>query len=328
MKEHTVKILIGGHRGLGMTDSAFAQKRNTGDGIARPPENTLESLLGALRAGADFIETDAIRTKDGEIVLTHSDDPSTHIIVPQGGVPGKQFIDEMTLEEVQSLHTGLTGEGRIASLRELLRAIETEFPGDGMVLNLELKGMQATNRPTADAPSLVRPVLEAIREENFPLERILFSSFSVKALEELAALEPIARMGLLFYTAPPGASFADTVLFGDGSELYIPFKVEDISAALKRLPSLSVVAPEIQDLTEETVAFAAKNNLSIATYGYPEESPLKSDRFGPATKEAVRLCREHDVALGVITDFIDDMRAATREIMPQPAPKKAAALRF
>jgi glycerophosphoryl diester phosphodiesterase len=314
-----MRILIGAHRGLGMTDSAFAQRRNTADGIVRPPENTLESLLGALRAGADFIETDAIATKDGEIVLTHSDDPSTHIIVPHAGVPGKQFIDEMTLEEVRSLHTGLTGEGRIATLRELLAAINTEFPGEGMILNLELKGLQATNRPTAGAPSLVQPVLDAIRQENFPIERIFFSSFSVKALEELAALEPKAKTGLLFYTAPPDASFADTVLFGDGSELYIPFRVEDIAAALKRLPSLSVVAPEIQDLTEETVAFAAKNSLSIMTYGYPEESPLKSDRFGPATKEAVRLCSKHDVQLGLITDFIDDMRAVAQAAAPAPA---------
>lgn len=310
-----MKILVGGHRGMGMTDSGFAQKRNQG-GPARPPENTLESLLGALRAGANFIETDAIATADGEIVLVHSDDPSMHIVVPQEGVPGKRFIDEMTLAEVRSLHTGLDGTGRIATLRELLGAVKAEFPEGDITIDLELKGLQAVARPTSKAPPLVKPVLEAIRKEGFPLERIMFSSFSVKALEELAAEEPKARMALLFYTAPPGSSYADTVLFDDGSELYIPFTTKDIDAALKRLPTLEALAPEIQDLNQETVAAAAKRNLSIITYGYPEESPLLSDKFGAAAKRALELCRDKNVDLGLITDFIGDMRQVARTKPP------------
>jgi glycerophosphoryl diester phosphodiesterase len=320
-----MRIRLGGHRGLGMTDSAFAQKRNAGR-RPLPPENTLESLLGALREGADFIETDAIATADDEVALVHSDDPSMHIVVPQDGVPGKRFIDEMTLAEVQSLHTGLSGKGRIPSLRELLRGILKEFPGDSVILNLELKGIQATERATADAPPLVDPVLRILREEGFPLSRVLFSSFSVKTLEELAAKEPAAKMALAFYTAPPGSSFADTVLYADGSEHYVPFTIPDVRDALKRLPTLSALVPEIQDLTPGTVALAAEKGLSILTYGYPEESPLLSDKFGVAARRAMHLCRMYNVDLGLMTDFLADMRkvAEERPAAPTTARKKVA----
>jgi len=297
-----------------MTDSSFAQRRNAGQADI-PEENTLESLLSALRSGADFIETDAIATADGEIVLAHSNDPSMHIFPPLEGIPGKRYIDEMTLAEVQSLHIGSSGQGRIPTLRELLRAIAAEFQGSGTILNLELKGIQAT--PRATAPPLSGPVLETIRQEGFPLERVLFSSFSVRTLEELTALEPAARTGLLFYTAPPGSSYADTVLFEDGSEFYIPFHKPNIEAALRRLPKLEALIPEIQDLTPDTVELAARNRLAILTYGYPEESPLKSRTFAEAAKQAVRLCRQHDVKLGLITDFIADMGQLIRQEMPK-----------
>lgn len=311
------RVLIGGHRGLGTTDSDFAQQRNTESKVVVPAENTLESLLGALRAGADFIETDAIATSDGEIVLIHSNDPSTHIFRHEYKIPGKTYIDEMTVHEVTSLRTGLHGGGRIPSLRQLLRGIKKEFPGNGTVLNLELKGIQATPRSTKNAPPLVKAVLETIVQEGFPLERILFSSFSLTTMEKLAALEPKAKLGMLFYTAPLASSYGDTVLYDDGSETYVPFTKQSMEGVLKRLPALKAVLPDIHDLTGETVGYAGQRNLSIVTYGYLEESPFRSQKFADATSNALRLCRQYNLSLGLITDYIADVK---RFIRQNPSP--------
>jgi glycerophosphoryl diester phosphodiesterase len=286
-------VSIGGHRGCGVTDSAYAQKRNAGR-TAIPAENTLASLLAALRLGADFIETDAIATADGEIVLTHSNDTSMHTFGPQAAVPGKRFIDEMTLAEVQFLRTGASGEARIATLRELLRAVAAEFPGPGTIIDLELKGVQATPRTASQTPPLVGPVLATIRQVGFPLERILFSSFSVHTLEALSAMAPAARTGLLFSSAPAGGVFAEPDL--------------SIEAALERLPKLEAVIPEIRDLTPDMAELAARKGLAILTYGDREESPLTSGSFAAAARQALQLCAHHGVRLGIITDFISDLK--------------------
>jgi len=284
-------MLIGGHRGCGVTDRP---------GITRsdiPAENTLESLLGALRA--DFIETDAVATVEGEIVLIHSSDTSMHVLPPEQAIPGKRFVSQLTLAEVQSLRTGPGGAGRIASLHELLQALTAEFPGSSVILDLELKG----------GPALARPVLETIRQERFPLERILFTSFSLETIQELSAQSPAARIGLLFASA---------------RECEAPFSCRNIEAALQRLPHLTALAPEIRDLTSETVALAARRGFSLFTWGDCEESPLRSPAFAAAAKQAVRLCDRYRVPRALITDFVADLRRFLTALPPSSPPAPAS----
>ena len=188
------KILIGGHRGRGATDDENVHNRNIGRVL--PLENTLDSFKKALDFGvdADFIETDAVATKNGgEIVLIHSNDTSTHIKEKKFNTTGETFIDAMTAQEVASLKTGSDGSGRIPTLLELLEAVE-KFPSK--FINIELKGIQGTRR---EAPPLVEPLLKIIKNKGFPLDRILFSSFSLNTLDELKRRTfNQAKIGVLF----------------------------------------------------------------------------------------------------------------------------------
>jgi len=57
---------------------------------SRAPDNTLEAYLLAVEAGADGIELDVRRTRDGELIMSHDD-----------RYPGFPPFVEMTLAEVR-----------------------------------------------------------------------------------------------------------------------------------------------------------------------------------------------------------------------------------
>src|SRR5437763_1836863 len=63
------------------------------------PENTAPGFEAAVRQGADGIETDIRRTRDGQYVIYHDD-----WVLLQRGPAGK--IEEMTLAETQQLDVG------------------------------------------------------------------------------------------------------------------------------------------------------------------------------------------------------------------------------
>jgi glycerophosphoryl diester phosphodiesterase len=77
------KTLVIGHRG----------------GAGAAPENTLESILHGVEAGADAIEFDIHATQDGRIVLFHDD-------TLERTTDGTGVVEEMTLEQLKRLDAG------------------------------------------------------------------------------------------------------------------------------------------------------------------------------------------------------------------------------
>jgi glycerophosphoryl diester phosphodiesterase len=140
------------------------------------PENTLPAYELAVAQGADMIEIDLHRTRDGAIVVTHDED--------LGGLGGRGEICDATLEEVRALDAG-AGE-RVPTLDEVLDRFGERIP-----LNLELK--RARER---DYEGLEEAVLDAVVRRGL-LGRMLFSSFYDPVLARLQARAPEARIGLL-----------------------------------------------------------------------------------------------------------------------------------
>jgi len=72
--------------------------RGSGRGPGRPPENTVESLLAAVRAGADWVELDVRRTRDDALVLMHhatvpgSDEFAVDLSADQVAAHGVEFL--------------------------------------------------------------------------------------------------------------------------------------------------------------------------------------------------------------------------------------------
>ncbi len=97
------------------------------------PENTLRAFYAGLEMGADGIETDIQRTKDGVLVLSHDDS-----LERVAGI--KKCISELTYDELLDVDLGIRmgekfkGE-RIARLDTFL----TQFGRRGLTLALEIK---------------------------------------------------------------------------------------------------------------------------------------------------------------------------------------------
>jgi glycerophosphoryl diester phosphodiesterase len=143
---------------------------------AERPENTRSAFELAVAQGADMIETDLHRTRDGAIVITHDEELA--------GLGGRGEIADATLAEVRALDAG-AGEP-VPTLVELLDGF-----GARVSWNLELK------RGTRGAyPGLEEATLAEVRSRSL-LVTTLFSSFYDPVLARLRALEPEARIGLL-----------------------------------------------------------------------------------------------------------------------------------
>jgi glycerophosphoryl diester phosphodiesterase len=141
------------------------------------PENTLPAYERAIEQGADMIEIDLHRTRDGAIVVMHD--------AELAGLGGRGEIADALLEDVRALDAG--GGERVPTLDEVLGAFASRIP-----FNLELK------RPERGAyPELEARALEAARRHGI-LETTLFSCFDDAVLARLRELSPEARLALLY----------------------------------------------------------------------------------------------------------------------------------
>ena len=83
------------------------------------PENSVAAVLASIQAGADVIETDTHRTKDGQIVISHDESINNH-------TDGTGKITGMTLQAIQKYHltdrNGSVTQEVMPTLEEFLKA--------------------------------------------------------------------------------------------------------------------------------------------------------------------------------------------------------------
>jgi glycerophosphoryl diester phosphodiesterase len=146
------------------------------------PENTLAAFRRAVELGADMIELDAQLTRDGAVVVIH--DYTLERTTSGGGA-----VHETTLADLRRLDAGawfdtaFRGE-RVPTLAETLAAVPLAF-------NVELKPV---------GPGELEARALAVVEEAGALERTVFSSFAMDALERVRARSAVARLAVLWET--------------------------------------------------------------------------------------------------------------------------------
>ena len=133
----------------------------------QPADNTLEAFEAAIDLGADMIELDVRRTRDGHLVVFHDARVKT---VPT------------SLLRYEALRIKGTKSRRPPLLEDVLKLTK-----DRIALNLEVKEAGYVEETIA----LLRP---------FGLERCLLSSFLDEVVVEAKALAPELRTGLLLAT--------------------------------------------------------------------------------------------------------------------------------
>jgi glycerophosphoryl diester phosphodiesterase len=129
-------------------------------------ENTLPAFTAAVREGADMVELDLRRTRDGEIVVLH--DATLTRLWGDG-----RKVADLELAEVRAIGRGQT---RIPTLREVLDHIDVPLMVD---LNAQT----------------VEGALHEVRRAA-AMARALFVTGDVTALRHLRDLAPDARIGL------------------------------------------------------------------------------------------------------------------------------------
>jgi glycerophosphoryl diester phosphodiesterase len=140
----------------------------------RAPENTLAAVEAALAEGADGIEFDVHRTRDGAVVVHHD-------AVPRGAEPddpglrGRPFLD-LTLAEVR--HFRHADGSPIPTLDDLLAVV-----GDRATLYCELKGVGVVD--------VAAPRLASHRGP------CAMHGFDHRAVLRAAALAPMVPRGIL-----------------------------------------------------------------------------------------------------------------------------------
>lgn len=132
-------------------------------GSGAPAENSLEAFEAAIALGADMIELDVRRTRDGQLVIFHDARVKT---VPTSSLP----------------YDALKAKGSKAPPPRLADVLE--LTKDRIALNLEIKETGYIEETIA----LLRP---------FGLERCLVSSFLDDVVREAKAIAPELRTGLL-----------------------------------------------------------------------------------------------------------------------------------
>lgn len=104
------------HSPLPFVRNGFVVIAHRGNHV-KVPENTLASMVEAIRSGADYAEIDLRTTKDGRLVLSHdaSVDRMTN---------GKGKVRDLSFEEIEKLRVGPGSGGiyRVPTFEEVLNA--------------------------------------------------------------------------------------------------------------------------------------------------------------------------------------------------------------
>ncbi|MFJ7729437.1 glycerophosphodiester phosphodiesterase family protein [Neobacillus sp. NPDC097160] len=149
------------------------------------PENTMASYRKAYELGADMIETDVQRTKDGQLVIMHdyTVDRTTN---------GKGNVKDLTLEQIRALDAGIKfkpefqGE-KVPTFKEYLN----EFKDKDVVLLVEIK-----------ADGIEKQVMEEI-EQSGMVDNVVIQSFNANHIRNTHSINPEVGTGYLYSAGVP-----------------------------------------------------------------------------------------------------------------------------
>lgn len=213
LKERTGHpLMLVAHRGTGPTSvfgATFPEKYQ--------PENSLQAIKSAILQGADAIEIDIFKSRDGKVMVTHDDEiwrnaynaDRSGARLPANETRETYLVARKTAAELQQIPIGRHGE-TIPMLSEVIALVNDanlrlkHYGQAPIILNIELKDATAVS-------SMLDLVAEGeAHPDKLAPQNIIFCSFKHKALKELKA--EAERRGLNGVNIAPGIKTAD--LFG------------------------------------------------------------------------------------------------------------------
>jgi glycerophosphoryl diester phosphodiesterase len=144
------------------------------------PENTLAAFRAAIEAGADWIELDVQRTRDGRVVVLHDAD-----LMRVGGDPRR--VRELHSAELAGIDVGRQHGAQFAGERVPFLEDAIALVRGRAKLNVELKYNEQD-------PALAPAVVDLLRREGF-LGQATVTSLDYAALRQVEAIEPRLATG-------------------------------------------------------------------------------------------------------------------------------------
>lgn len=205
------------HRSATGTDTATRVLAIAHRGASdRAPENTLAAVEAASTAGADLVEVDLQRSKDGAVVLMHDTTLNRTTNVRQvfpHRAPWR--VCDFTLAELRQLDAGswmspaFAGE-LVPTLAEVIEAVRATSSG----LLLEVKAPQLHPGIISDVVATCAAVPGFV-QASVALGRLVVQSFDVAAMKDHKTQAPSVPVGLLGRPAlanlPALSTWADQV---------------------------------------------------------------------------------------------------------------------
>ena len=229
------------------------------------PENTLSSFYLGLLQGANGIETDVQRTKDGALVLFHDD-------TLERVSNGCGLLSDHTLEQLRQLQIcGNAPVGfydRIVTLRQFLE----KFAHYDISFAVELKG-----------PDVGEETLTAIREFGI-LEKTTFTSFHFDRIRKIKELDARVRVGYL--TSDPDRAIGDLLSIGGEEIAPKAEKIELEDVVRWRALGLGVRAWGVHN--EELMKKMCDLDVDGMTVNFPDKLKRYLDGGEAAAKEGER----------------------------------------
>lgn len=183
------------------------------------PENTLRAFALAADMGADGVELDVQRTRDGVLVVFHDEtvDRVTH---------GHGRIADMTLAELRQLRVDRPFPEITDEVIPTLEEVYTLLHDRGLRCNAELKNS------VLPYPGLEEEAM-AMAEKTGMADKLLYSSFNHYSMCRIKALDPAMPCGLLYNATlvkpwDYAAGLGVDALHPHFSELQVP---EEVAAA-------------------------------------------------------------------------------------------------
>lgn len=165
--------------------------------MSHAPENTRASFETALRLGADAVECDVHRSKDGETVVLH-DGTLDRTTSGRGPVRTRSWTQLRKLDAGAWFGPRFTNE-RLWRLGDLVRWARGKKTRAGRPLKLIVEIKRSPDSPRR-LPGAVVEILSAGRM----LDRTTVISFDPRAVRAVKKLCPALRTGLLFSDPLPG----------------------------------------------------------------------------------------------------------------------------
>ena len=147
------------------------------------PENSLDAFSGALDQGADWVELDVRRSRDGVLVINHD------AFLPDG-----------------RLIRDLDADGLPAGIPSLAEAFEIS---NSMGVNIEIKHLPG--EPDFDEVDYVCEAVSGLARAYRSLDEILVSSFDINAIDRIKATDPEIPTGWLVAERQDGTQILDRV---------------------------------------------------------------------------------------------------------------------